>query len=46
LALKGNDHVADIQVATQAAPPWSLVFDGFDPARESIREALCVLGNG
>jgi trehalose/maltose hydrolase-like predicted phosphorylase len=25
---------------------WSLVFDGFDPAGEGIREALCTLGNG
>jgi trehalose/maltose hydrolase-like predicted phosphorylase len=27
-------------------PTWSLVFDGFDPAGEGIREALCTLGNG
>ncbi|WP_428489067.1 glycoside hydrolase family 65 protein [Rhodopila sp.] len=26
--------------------PWSLVFDGYDPSREGIREALCTLGNG
>ncbi len=25
---------------------WSLVYDGFDPAREGVREALCALGNG
>jgi trehalose/maltose hydrolase-like predicted phosphorylase len=28
-----------------AASAWSLVFDGFDPASEGIREALCTLGN-
>src|SRR6185436_2029107 len=25
---------------------WSLVYDGFDPSQEKLREALCVLGNG
>jgi alpha,alpha-trehalase len=25
---------------------WSLVYDGFDPAQEGLREALCTLGNG
>jgi trehalose/maltose hydrolase-like predicted phosphorylase len=25
---------------------WLLVYDGFDPAREGLREALCTLGNG
>ncbi|HEV2825214.1 MAG TPA: glycoside hydrolase family 65 protein, partial [Actinomycetota bacterium] len=25
---------------------WSLVYDGFDPARQGLREALCALGNG
>jgi len=32
--------------AAQDASAWSLVFDGFDPAKEGIREALCTLGNG
>src|SRR5215218_6302088 len=29
-------------------PPsiWTLVYDGFDPARQGLREALCALGNG
>ncbi|WP_063909851.1 glycoside hydrolase family 65 protein [Herbidospora yilanensis] len=26
--------------------PWKLVYDGFDPAAEGLREALCTLGNG
>src|SRR5665811_2052284 len=36
------------QIQAAAAPPsaWSLVFEGFDPAQEGIREALCTLGNG
>ncbi len=25
---------------------WSLVYEGFDPAQEPLREALCTLGNG
>jgi alpha,alpha-trehalase len=25
---------------------WDLVYEGFDPAREGLREALCTLGNG
>jgi alpha,alpha-trehalase len=25
---------------------WSLVYEGFDPKTESLREALCTLGNG
>ena len=25
---------------------WSLRYDGFDPGREGLREALCTLGNG
>jgi len=25
---------------------WSLVYDGYDPTQEGLREALCTLGNG
>ena len=25
---------------------WTLAYDGFDPAQEGLREALCTLGNG
>jgi len=25
---------------------WALIYDGFDPAKERLREALCTLGNG
>jgi len=26
--------------------PWTLVYEGFEPSEESLREALCTLGNG
>ena len=25
---------------------WSLVYHGYDPDQEGLREALCALGNG
>src|SRR5215218_3999683 len=32
---------------TQRPPSvWTLVYDGFDPARQGLREALCAVGNG
>lgn len=38
--------LAQVQVAEEPPSAWSLVYDGFDPAQEGIREALCTLGNG
>ncbi|WP_323133112.1 beta-phosphoglucomutase family hydrolase [Aurantimonas coralicida] len=38
--------LAQVQVAADSPSAWSLVFDGFAPAHEGIREALCTLGNG
>ena len=38
--------MGQIQVAVEPPSAWSLVFEGFDPAQEGIREALCTLGNG
>jgi beta-phosphoglucomutase family hydrolase len=38
--------LAQVRVAVEPAAAWSLVFDGFEPAQEGIREALCTLGNG
>jgi beta-phosphoglucomutase family hydrolase len=38
--------LAQVRVAVEPPAAWSLVFEGFDPAREGIREALCTLGNG
>ncbi|HEY7557449.1 MAG TPA: beta-phosphoglucomutase family hydrolase [Candidatus Binatia bacterium] len=38
--------LAQVKIATEPPSAWSLVYEGFDPAREGIREALCALGNG
>jgi hypothetical protein len=38
--------LAEIKIAIEPPSTWSLVFEGFDPGREGIREALCTLGNG
>ena len=38
--------MAQVRVAAEPLSAWSLVFEGFDPAQEGIREALCTLGNG
>ena len=34
------------QYTEQPPSIWTLVYDGFDPARQGLREALCALGNG
>ena len=38
--------LAQVKVAVEPPSAWSLVYEGFDPPREGIREALCTLGNG
>jgi beta-phosphoglucomutase family hydrolase len=38
--------LAQVKIAVEPPSVWSLVFNGFDPEREGIREALCALGNG
>jgi len=38
--------LAQIGVEVDPGSAWSLVFEGFDPAREGNRETLCTLGNG
>jgi beta-phosphoglucomutase family hydrolase len=38
--------LGQVQVAADPPSEWSLVYEGFDPAREGIRESLCALGNG
>jgi beta-phosphoglucomutase family hydrolase len=38
--------LAQIQIAAEPPSAWSLVYEGFDPGREGMREALCALGNG
>ncbi|HET7399400.1 MAG TPA: beta-phosphoglucomutase family hydrolase [Intrasporangium sp.] len=40
------DDVAQLDLGALRADPWSLVYDGFDPAHEAHREALTTLGNG
>jgi trehalose/maltose hydrolase-like predicted phosphorylase/beta-phosphoglucomutase-like phosphatase (HAD superfamily) len=39
---------AELRQRHTERPPsvWTLVYDGFDPARQGLREALCALGNG
>ena len=34
------------QIEPVVVDEWSLRYDGFDPAHEGLREALCTLGNG
>ncbi|WP_063738385.1 trehalose-phosphatase [Mycobacterium tuberculosis] len=36
----------DLQEAVQHDDPWTLVFHGYDPGQERLREALCAVGNG
>jgi trehalose/maltose hydrolase-like predicted phosphorylase/beta-phosphoglucomutase-like phosphatase (HAD superfamily) len=39
---------AELRQRHTERPPsvWMLVYDGFDPARQGLREALCAVGNG
>ena len=50
-AARGGAHevvsqLGQVQVTPEPPSAWSLVYEGFDPAREGMREALCALGNG
>jgi beta-phosphoglucomutase family hydrolase len=38
--------LAQVKIATESPSTWSLVYEGFDRAREGIRESVCALGNG
>ncbi len=40
------DDVAELDLGVFRSDPWLLVFEGFDPAHETHREALTTLGNG
>ena len=42
----GAVRVIEANATADAASTWSLDFEGFDPAAEGVREALCTLGNG
>lgn len=39
-------NLAQVQFANEPPSAWSLVFKGYDPVNEGLREALCTLGNG
>ena len=38
------DDLAD--AAASPGDPWELVYEGYDPTNERLREALCTVGNG
>jgi alpha,alpha-trehalase len=38
------DDLAD--AAASPSDPWELVYEGYDPKNERLREALCTVGNG
>jgi len=40
------DDVAELDLGLSRSDPWLLVYEGFDPAHETHREALTTLGNG
>ncbi|MGZ8760284.1 MAG: HAD-IA family hydrolase [Aeromicrobium sp.] len=40
------DDVSELDLGVTRSDPWLLVYDGFDSAQETHREALTTLGNG
>jgi trehalose/maltose hydrolase-like predicted phosphorylase/beta-phosphoglucomutase-like phosphatase (HAD superfamily) len=46
--LRERQATEDMRRRYTERPPsvWTLVYDGFDPERQGLREALCALGNG
>jgi alpha,alpha-trehalase len=46
--LEERPAVAELRQRHTERPPsvWTLAYDGLDPARQGLREALCALGNG
>jgi len=46
--LRERRAAAELRGRYTERPPsvWTVVYDGFDPARQGLREALCALGNG
>lgn len=40
------DDVAELDLGARRADPWVLEYRGFDPAKQTHREALTTLGNG
>jgi trehalose/maltose hydrolase-like predicted phosphorylase/beta-phosphoglucomutase-like phosphatase (HAD superfamily) len=46
--LEERGAVEELRQRHTQRPPsvWMLAYDGFDPARQGLREALCAVGNG
>jgi trehalose/maltose hydrolase-like predicted phosphorylase/beta-phosphoglucomutase-like phosphatase (HAD superfamily) len=46
--LEERRAAAELRRRRTERPPsvWTLVYDGFDPGRQGLREALCAVGNG
>ncbi|HEU5416987.1 MAG TPA: HAD-IA family hydrolase, partial [Streptosporangiaceae bacterium] len=46
--LERRSSAAELQRRQQEHPPsaWSLVYQGFEPENQGLRETLCALGNG
>jgi trehalose/maltose hydrolase-like predicted phosphorylase/beta-phosphoglucomutase-like phosphatase (HAD superfamily) len=46
--LEERRAAAELRLRHTERPPsvWTLVYEGFDPARQGLREALCAMGNG
>jgi alpha,alpha-trehalase len=46
--LEERQDVAELPLPFEKRPPnaWSLIYEGFEPERQGLREALCALGNG
>jgi trehalose/maltose hydrolase-like predicted phosphorylase/beta-phosphoglucomutase-like phosphatase (HAD superfamily) len=46
--LEERRAAAELRRRHTERPPsvWTLIYDGFDPARQGLREALCAVGNG
>jgi len=46
--LEERRAAAELRQRHTERPPsvWTLVYDGFDPGRQGLREALCAVGNG
>ncbi len=40
------EDVSELDLGVVRADPWLLIYEGFDPAHETHREALTTLGNG
>ena len=46
LAELSADEIQELRSGPSDARGWVLVYEGFDPEKQPLREALCALGNG